>query len=152
MEKNSVQQHLDKGMYGTPKLKPEEQQKYLGTFRERVILALTIPETQEQRHKAYLKKTMQTHSGHTLLINANIQQTAQDSLIAIATEAGTMFRVLDTDASNQETMGAVYAADTAVDVKNITVPEQAASPAVSPPPADTQETPKKKSFWSRIFF
>ncbi|MFP9055147.1 DUF1694 domain-containing protein, partial [Enterococcus faecalis] len=38
MAQDDVKSHLDKGLYGTPLVNPEEQHKYLGTFRERCYL------------------------------------------------------------------------------------------------------------------
>ena len=32
--KSDMEQRIDNAIYGTPKIKPDEQRKYLGTFRE----------------------------------------------------------------------------------------------------------------------
>ena len=47
-EKSAAQQRIDNAVYGTPKIKPDEQRKYLGTFRERVCLTISVQELQEQ--------------------------------------------------------------------------------------------------------
>ena len=47
MSKDDVQSHLDKGMYGTPLVNPEEQHKYMGTFRERCYLSMTVAEMKD---------------------------------------------------------------------------------------------------------
>ena len=39
-EKSAVDQRLQNAVYGTPKINPDEQRRYLGTFRERVCLNL----------------------------------------------------------------------------------------------------------------
>ena len=44
MTNNNLQEHLNNGLYGTPQLHPDEQRKYLGTFRERVSLTITFKE------------------------------------------------------------------------------------------------------------
>ena len=44
MTNDNLQEHLNNGLYGTPQLHPDEQRKYLGTFRERVSLAITFKE------------------------------------------------------------------------------------------------------------
>jgi uncharacterized protein YueI len=41
---NNVEQRLETGMMGKPKLKADEQRKYLGNFRERVELTMTNEE------------------------------------------------------------------------------------------------------------
>lgn len=51
MSKDDVQSHLDKGMYGTPLVNPEEQNKYMGTFRERCYLSMTVAEMNDPVNK-----------------------------------------------------------------------------------------------------
>ena len=34
--KSEIDQRIQNGIYGTPKIKPDEQRHYMGTFRERV--------------------------------------------------------------------------------------------------------------------
>lgn len=48
-DKNSVptDQHLQNAIYGTPKINPDEQRKYLGTFRERVGLTINVDQLQQ---------------------------------------------------------------------------------------------------------
>lgn len=38
MAQDDVKSHLDKGLYGTPLVNPEEQHKYLGTLGNAAIL------------------------------------------------------------------------------------------------------------------
>ena len=47
-KKSALEQRLDNGIYGTPQLKPDEQRRYLGTFRERVCLTISVAELHEQ--------------------------------------------------------------------------------------------------------
>ena len=41
---DELEKRLDTGMYGTPRVNPDEQRKYLGTFRERCYLSMTVTE------------------------------------------------------------------------------------------------------------
>jgi uncharacterized protein YueI len=53
----TLQQRLDKGMYGTPLVNPEEQHKYMGTFRERCRLSMTLDKSLVSRlEKKFLIK------------------------------------------------------------------------------------------------
>nr|WP_290032754.1 DUF1694 domain-containing protein [Ligilactobacillus cholophilus] len=58
---DQLQEHLNKGMYGTPQLKPDEQRKYLGTFRERVDLTMTFAQLNSGKYygctRTRIKKT-----------------------------------------------------------------------------------------------
>ena len=51
MAQDDVKSHLDKGLYGTPLVNPEEQHKYLGTFRERCYLSMTVAEMIHPKNK-----------------------------------------------------------------------------------------------------
>ena len=46
--KTAMEQRIDNAIYGPPKIKPDEQRKYLGTFRERVCLTISVAELQER--------------------------------------------------------------------------------------------------------
>lgn len=68
MAQDDVKSHLDKGLYGTPLVNPEEQHKYLGTFRERCYLSMTVAEMIQPKNKEnFLKRTQKTsRCFHTL--------------------------------------------------------------------------------------
>ena len=42
MSQDELKKHLDSGRYGAPKVNPDEQKKYMGTFRERCYVTMTI--------------------------------------------------------------------------------------------------------------
>ena len=46
MAGDDLNDRLTESLYGTPQVKPDEQRKYLGTFRERVALTLDQGEAQ----------------------------------------------------------------------------------------------------------
>ncbi len=45
---DELEKRLDTGMYGTPRVNPDEQRKYLGTFRERCYLSMTVTEMKKK--------------------------------------------------------------------------------------------------------
>ena len=58
---DELQEHLNKGMYGTPKLKPDEQRKYLGTFRERVDLTVTFAQLNSEKYYPAIQQELEEH-------------------------------------------------------------------------------------------
>ena len=46
-EQSQMDKHLQNSTFGVPKVNPDEQRRYLGTFRERVSLAMTIAEVND---------------------------------------------------------------------------------------------------------
>ena len=70
-EKSAAQQRIDNAVYGTPKIKPDEQRKYLGTFRERVCLTISVQELQEQDWTKALTAELDRGIGNLVFINGN---------------------------------------------------------------------------------
>ena len=71
-EKSAAQQRIDNAVYGTPKIKPDEQRKYLGTFRERVCLTISVQELQEQDWTKALTAELDRGIGNLVFINGNL--------------------------------------------------------------------------------
>ncbi|MBS7576187.1 MULTISPECIES: YueI family protein [unclassified Enterococcus] len=65
-----IEEKLEQGFYGKPELKPAEQKKYLGTFRERVILIIT----NQDASQAFYQKIFSQK------LNENVNESAQLSM------------------------------------------------------------------------
>ena len=52
---DELEKRLDTGMYGTPRVNPDEQRKYLGTFRERCYLSMTVAEMKKKDNQETLQ-------------------------------------------------------------------------------------------------
>lgn len=88
---DQMEEHLSKGMYGTPKLKPDEQRKYLGTFRERVDLTMTFDQLNSGKFYDQLKQELLQHPDYRLTINGNVSQSQLSQLLKIANETKVAF-------------------------------------------------------------
>lgn len=86
MAKDELQQHLDKGRYGSPRINPEEQRKYLGTFRERCFVSMTIREMKNNQDRHYLIEEIKKHPEGKLLINGAVPDTLQSEFIGLASK------------------------------------------------------------------
>ncbi|AQP53548.1 hypothetical protein CBF34_00335 [Vagococcus penaei] len=124
MANKDVQDYLDKGLFGAPQLRPDEQKLFLGTFRERVVLALTIQEMESLKYDNLIIERLNTFDRGHFLINANVSLPAQDHYMKLAQTYEKNFRLVDTDhdKGKEETIGLVYAVDTPVDLDDIFVP------------------------------
>lgn len=71
-EKSATQQRIENAVYGTPKVKPDEQRKYLGTFRERVCLTISVQELREQDWRAALAAELKRGIGNLVFLNGNL--------------------------------------------------------------------------------
>src|SRR5690625_8026133 len=72
MSKKNVDDYLTEGMYGTRLPKDDERRKYLGTLRERIILALTVGQVMTDSGIEQLAEAMKQHPESKLLINGKV--------------------------------------------------------------------------------
>lgn len=149
MAKDELQQHLDKGMYGKPQINPDEQREYLGTFRERCYLSMTIKEMRRSEYLADLKKEVEKEPQAKLLINGAVSQSLQQQYIAFASKNSVDFTIVDSaTAENEDKIGLLLVTDHAVDEAVIDVAEKYPDSQQAEEPK--KET-KKKSFFDRLF-
>ncbi|MBC1249244.1 DUF1694 domain-containing protein [Listeria welshimeri] len=65
----NIDDYLEKGMYGAKEINPAEKKKYLGTYRERVLVALTKEEVLTQEYLPELEKAILENNDSKLLLN-----------------------------------------------------------------------------------
>ena len=138
---DQLQQHLDKSLYGAPKINPEEQAKYLGTFRERCLLSMT---------KSKLQTTLKNHlaefKGYKALLNAKLPESLQATYITILSQAQIPFTVTESSQPcNEDSIGLLIVDSQAVNEAIIDIAEKY--------PSNTKEPTQKKheSFWHKLF-
>jgi uncharacterized protein YueI len=147
MAKDDLQQRLDKGMYGTPLINPEEQHKYMGTFRERCYLTMTVAEMKVARNRQHLLEELKKHPETTVLLNGSISSDLQGTYVKLLNDQGVRFTIVNNFVENEpDALGLIVAAKEAVNEPVIDVEEKYPAPA----PEATKE-PQKKSFWQRLF-
>ena len=115
-EKSAAQQRIDNAVYGTPKIKPDEQRKYLGTFRERVCLTISVQELQEQDWTKALTAELDRGIGNLVFINGNLPHDEIHPYIQTAAKDNAQF-TLKTDPeykTDPDSLAVVVAAKTAV--------------------------------------
>lgn len=147
LAKDELQQHLDKGRYGAAKINPDEQRKYLGTFRERCFLSMTVKEMAGQVDRENLLKEVQKHPEGKLLINGAVSDELQQTFIALASKNAVDFTIVnDATVENEDSIGVLLVTDHAVNEEIIDVEEKY-------PIGESvdKKQSKKKSFFGRLF-
>lgn len=145
-ENENVQNRLDQAMNGgTPKINPDEQRRYLGTFKERVLLAIPNSSVLNPEAIANVEKLILNNPDLIIIINGNLSPTKQSPYIKIATKNNTKF-TLKTDkiyGTKADDYGIVVASQNAVNQNEIEFH-----------PQSTKSEPKiatKKTFWQKLF-
>lgn len=150
-----VQDYLEKGMYGAPQIKPDEKRKYLGTFRERIYLSMTLAEMSKANNLAYFKEELTKNPNHQVLINAALAPHLQNTYMVASQKANCSFKIVDTENQTQpEAIGLVYAGEEAVDIDPISVTEKYDHQPDAPNVEETKvpdRPPKKKSWLGQLF-
>jgi uncharacterized protein YueI len=120
LNKPSVDDVLKEGMYGPKEIKPEEKRKFLGTYRERVVIALKIGQVAQKKIFPQVEQSMKEHPTAHLLLNGNIGYEQLSKYIKLAN----MFNMKHTIVTNKDhdtEIGLVLAMDDAIDKENIYV-------------------------------
>lgn len=147
MAQDDLQKHLDNAMYGTPLLKPEEQRKYMGTFRERCYLTMTIAQMKNTENKKKFLNELTQHPDATVLLNGAMAIDLQSAYIKLSNERKIKFTVINDFVENTpDALGLVLTAKEAVNEEVIDI-EQKYPKQTAVPQTDTP----KKSFWHKLF-
>src|SRR5690625_8019954 len=73
MQKKNVDDYLSEGIYGAKRPLEAERRKFLGTLRERIVIALTIGQVMNDSGLKELEEAMKNNQKQTqLLINGQI--------------------------------------------------------------------------------
>jgi uncharacterized protein YueI len=147
---DELEKRLDTGMYGTPRVNPDEQRKYLGTFRERCYLSMTVAEMKKKDNQETLQAVLPNYQGALVLINGKLAESIQTTYIALITKQQNDFRIVtDAQKADPESIGLLIVANEAVDEEVIDIEKK------YPQEADTaskeENTKEKKPFWEKFF-
>lgn len=155
MSQTDVQDYLEKGMYGAPQLKPEEKRQYLGTFRERIFLTMTIAEMADKKNITHFKQELTDNPQQQVLINAAVDFPIQNDYMIAAQKAKCPFKIVDTENQNSpEAIGLVYASETAVNLETVDVTKKYQTVLQQKKTESPKSKPvegKKSSWFTRLF-
>lgn len=144
---DELQKHLDKGLYGAPLLNPEEQRKYMGTFRERCYLSMTLTQMKDKANKEALQKELAANPDAQVLMNGKLPESLQTDYIQLLTKAGAKFTIVnDFVSSAPDGLGLLVVAKEAVNEPVIDVAKK--YPATS---NKIPEPPKRPGFFEKLF-
>ncbi|MBS4173388.1 YueI family protein [Bacillus sp. FJAT-49736] len=137
----SLDDYLEKGLYGEKQIKPAEKKKYLGTYRERIIVALTKSQVMEKSVYPEVEDFIKTNPDANLLVNGDLLYSAISKYLQIAKKYGNNFSIV-TNHTNSTNIGLVLAHSYAIDKENIYIQKSKAIPK--------KENKKKRGLWSSL--
>ncbi|WP_295729830.1 YueI family protein [uncultured Limosilactobacillus sp.] len=111
-DQSDMKQRIQNGIYGSPKIKPDEQRHYLGTFRERVWLTISVVEAKQHDWSTALQKELSLHPDSLVIINGNLDDSLTRNYLTVASSANVQFTVkTGTDIKTDDNALAVIVTD-----------------------------------------
>lgn len=118
LDRDKVDEYLQTGMYGPKEIKPEERKRFLGTLRERIVVALTQPQVRGRKVMTELERIMKENPKAHLYLNGQIEYTVLSKYIKAANKTGIPFTIVNNQEA-QTDIGLVLAYDYAIDKEEI---------------------------------
>lgn len=129
-----VEDYIQEGIYGAKEIKKDEKKLYLGTYRERVVLALYHTQVRKSEMVKKVESLLKKYPTCHFLFNGHIGYDAFKKYIELANKNNISYRIVNNQEADSP-YGLVVTLDHAVDIETITIEEQ----------TNTQEENKKKS-------
>lgn len=119
----NLDDYMQKGMYGAKETKPEERRKFLGSLRERVVIALNQSQVIEPTLYKEIIDAMTKNAGAKLYLNGHLDYSYLSKYIKEANQANMEYTIVTNKDSDSE-IGLLIAYDYAINKENIYIGEQ----------------------------
>jgi len=129
VKSSSVDDYLQNGIYGVKQTKPEERRKFLGTIRERIVVALTKSQVMENGVYPEVEQLMKEHPKATLLLNGELDYSFVSDYIHSARSKNIAFSIV-TNKEHNTNIGLVLTYDHAINNENIYIQKKKAQQVI----------------------
>lgn len=142
MSNKNVDDYLTEGMYGKRRPKEHERVQYLGTLRERIVLALTLGQVMSDSGIKKLEQVMKENPKARLIMNGEVSSRFLKEEKALANKYNIPYTTITNNENNTD-IGAVLTYDYAIDKKNIFMDDEQSKD-------DTSEEKQSHTFIGKI--
>ena len=145
---NTRLEHAAKGI--TPQTCPDERRRYLGSLRERVLVRMTVKETDNPALDTLFVDHLNDFKNYTILINGKMPQNKFISkLMSLCSQKDIKFTLINDETAKNEpdSTGVLVVSKTAINHYRIDI-NQVYAPEV---PHEQLSKPKKENFWDKLF-
>jgi uncharacterized protein YueI len=139
LKKPTVDEVLQQGIHGPLETKPEERRKFLGTLRERIIVALKKSQVREKDIYPQIEQSMKKNKTARLFLNGSLRYGDLSKYVKLATKYKLDYTIV-TNKEHETDIGLVLAMDQAIDQPEIYITRK-----------DREQPKIKKSLFARIF-
>jgi len=118
MAKKSVEDILEQGIHGVKEINPEERREFLGTLRERVVIALTMKQVQVDVIQSEMIDIIKNNKNAKMYLNGLMNYIHLAKYIKEASKYNMNYTIVNNDEYRSK-YGLVVAYDYAIDRENI---------------------------------
>lgn len=119
----NLDDYMQNGIYGAKETKPEERRKFLGTLRERVVIALNQSQVIEPSLYKEIIDAMKKNAGAKLYLNGHLDYSYLSKYIKEANQEEMDYTIVTNKDVDSE-IGLLIAYDYAINKEDIYVGEQ----------------------------
>jgi uncharacterized protein YueI len=141
LKKPNVEEVLQQGIHGALETKPDERRKFLGTLRERTILALKKNQVTEATIYPQVEREMKKNPQVNLYLNGNIDYAALSKYVKLAAKHNIEHKIV-TNKEHDTEIGLLLAMDHAIDKEEIYITQKEVSQL---------DPPKSKGLFAKLF-
>lgn len=141
MAKKDVNDYIEQGIYGPKETNPDEKRRFLGTYRERVVLALTKKQVMGKGTYQEVEEVLKNHADTVMIVNGKLGYTALSPYTKMAAHYGVHAKRV-TNMDQKTDIGLVLAKEYAVNKEIIFLEEQNEK---------QYRKEEKKPWWKKIF-
>ncbi|MGE6629916.1 YueI family protein [Bacillus sp. NPDC077027] len=95
MREESLDFYLQQGMFGHTETKPDERRMFLGSLRERTLLALTKGQVMRSQLYKEVQQALKSNQNATVLLNGELSYPSYATYVKMANAAGCGFKVVN---------------------------------------------------------
>jgi uncharacterized protein YueI len=148
MSKQNLDDILQQGIHGAKQTKPDERRKFLGTIRERVVVALSKAEVRKKQIEPEFKQLLESNKGAQIYLNGNMNYTFYSKYITLAEGMKVPYKIV-TNKEHDSEYGLVLAYDYAIDKQDISLSKKPNVKIEEAPPEGTGIFSKVKMLFSK---
>ena len=94
MSKKTVDDYLQEGIHGAKEIKPEERREFLGSLRERVVVALGQKTVFGNKIPPAFEDILKNNTGAVLYLNGHIDYTYLSKYVKLAESCKVQFKIV----------------------------------------------------------
>lgn len=134
-----IDDYLQQGIHGQKEIKPDERRRFLGTLRERVVIALTQAQVRKEGTYKEVEDELRLNPKAHLYLNGNMSYEYLSKYTKLSSKYKVEYTLVTNKEYNSE-LGLVLAHDYAIDKEEIYIDEN------KPKLTIKEESPKKGLF------